>query len=72
MVKKPSPKETQPARFEAMLSQVLTTDEEARGHQAAKGSRSEDRQRAVSAKATFEYNRQRPPKQRKRQPKREA
>lgn len=60
------------ARFEAMLSQVLTTDEEAQGHRAAKGLRGKARQRADRAKATFEGNRDKLPKQEKRQPKRTA
>ena len=47
------------ARFEAMLAQVLTTDEQARGHRAGKTTRGAARSRAVDAKRRFEANRQR-------------
>jgi hypothetical protein len=68
---KPS-KEDAKARFEALLSQVLTTDEEARQHAALKNARGSARQEAVTAKATFEKNRERSPKARKRKPKRQG
>ncbi|MGO4573599.1 hypothetical protein [Microvirga sp. 2TAF3] len=56
-------------RFEAMLKQVLS-EEEARAHRTAKDERSGDRGHAVDAKLSFELNRSRPRKQRKREPKR--
>jgi hypothetical protein len=58
--------------FEALLAQVLITDEKAQTHQASKTARGSARKDAVSAKANFERNRERPPKQRRRQAKREA
>jgi hypothetical protein len=67
---RPDPADTAEARFEAMLSQVLTTDEEAREHEAAKGTRTTARQRAAGAKATSQRNRERALKSRKREPKR--
>jgi hypothetical protein len=62
------PLDEKQARFEAMLSQVLTTDEVARGHRAAKALRGQARQWAVGARAAFERNRDRQPKQRGPQP----
>jgi hypothetical protein len=53
------------ARFEALLSQGLTTDQEARVHRAAKALREASLSRALGAKAAFERNRER---QRKRAP----
>lgn len=66
------PKEDAKARFEALLEQVLTTEEEARQHAALKNARGSARQEAVTAKATFEKNRERSPKARKREPKRQG
>jgi hypothetical protein len=59
------PKEDPKARFEALLAQVLTTDEEARQHAAVKMARGSARRQAVIAKATFETNRERPQKARR-------
>ena len=47
------------AQFESMLAQVLTMDEEALGHQAAKGTRMAARRHARKARAAFERNRAR-------------
>jgi hypothetical protein len=55
----PTEKPDEKARFEAMLAQVLTTDEEARGHRAEKNTRGAARFRAVDAKRRFEANRPR-------------
>ncbi|WP_112663882.1 hypothetical protein [Microvirga flavescens] len=67
---KPS-KEDPQARFETLLAQVLTSDEEARQHAALKNARGSARCEAVDAKATFEKNRERPLKARKRESKRQ-
>jgi hypothetical protein len=53
------------ARFESMLAQVLTTDEEVLEHQAAKGTRMAARRHARKARATFERNRAKPLKPRR-------
>ncbi len=65
-------KEDAKARFEALLEQVLTTDEKARQHAALKNARGLARQEAVTAKTTFEENRERSPKARRREPKRQG
>jgi hypothetical protein len=65
---KPPEKDAE-ARFEALLAQVLTTDEEARQHAALKSAHGSARQEAVFAKAAFEKNRERPRKSRKPEPK---
>jgi len=57
------------ARFEAMLREVLTTDEEARERRSAKDQRTVARHLAVGAKTRFEQSRGRPPKSRRREPK---
>jgi hypothetical protein len=54
------------ARFEAMLRQVLTTDEEARERRSAKDRRTVARYRAVDAKARSE--RERGPRSRRPEP----
>lgn len=60
---------TQPAddaaRFEAMLREVLTTEEEALQHRSAKDLRTVARYRAVGAKERFERSRARGPKSRR-------
>jgi len=67
-----SAEEDEKARFEALLSQVLTTDEEARQHAALKNAHGSARQHAIAAKATFETNRERSPKARRRESKRQG
>ncbi|QRM28905.1 hypothetical protein [Microvirga sp. VF16] len=64
------PEEDEQARFEALLAQALGDDEKALAHRAAKDQRSAARSDAVGAKASFERNRDRPAKPRRRQPKR--
>ncbi|HZH53708.1 MAG TPA: hypothetical protein VEZ16_17720 [Microvirga sp.] len=68
MSPKPSDEASDAARFEAMLREVLTTDEEAREHRSAKDLRTVARQRAVGAKAQFANSRERGPKSRGRGP----
>ncbi len=55
-----SPEDAQ-ARFEAMLMQVLTTDERSREHRTAKDRHGVARQKAKVAKARFVQNRDRRP-----------
>jgi hypothetical protein len=56
------------AEFEAMLRQVLTTDEEAREHQSAKDLRTVARHLAVGARARCEWSRLRAQRSRRRRP----
>ncbi|EIM27358.1 hypothetical protein [Microvirga lotononidis] len=65
-------KEDEQGRFEAMLAQALGDDEKALVHRAAKDLRKAARTDAVGAKASFELNRNRPAKPRRRQPKRQG
>jgi hypothetical protein len=65
------PEKNAEARFEALLAQVLTTDEEARQHVALKNARGSARHEAVVAKAAFEKGRERPRKTRKPEPRRQ-
>ncbi len=60
------------ARFETLLAHVLDGDEKALAYQAAKNWRASARWKATGAKASFERNRDRPLKLRKRQPKRQG
>ena len=60
------------ASFEVLLAQVLTTDEKAQEHEALKKARGSARRQAVAAKASFERNRDRPAKPRKRRPRRQG
>ncbi len=53
------------ARFEAMLREVLTTEEEALQRRSAKDQRTVARYRAVGAKERFERSRARGPKSRR-------
>jgi hypothetical protein len=66
------PEEDEQARFEALLAQVLGDDEKALAHRVAKEHRSSARLDAVGAKASFELNRNRPTKPRRRQPRRQG
>lgn len=59
------------ARFEALLAQVLTTDERAREHEALKNVRGTARHQAVAAKESFARNRERPLKTRRREVRRQ-
>ena len=60
------------ASFEVLLAQVLTTDEKAQEHEALKKALGSARRQAVAAKASFERNRDRPAKPRKRRPRRQG
>ncbi|MEE1612783.1 hypothetical protein [Microvirga sp. CF3016] len=66
------PPEDEHARFEALLSHALGDDDKALAHRAAKTLRSTARHETVGAKASFERNRERPPKPPRRQPKRQG
>jgi len=54
--------EDEKAKFETLLAQVLTTDEDARQHRAMKNARGLARQDAATAKAMYETHRERPRK----------
>ena len=66
------PNETDEARFESLLAQVLDGGEKALAHRVAKDSRNEARQDAVDARASFTRNRERPAKPGRRRPKRQG
>ena len=67
----PDSAEDEQARFEALLAQALGDDDKALAHRAAKDLRGEARHDAVGAKASFERQRDRPAKPRRRRPRRQ-
>ncbi|MBQ0824028.1 hypothetical protein KBI52_27920 [Microvirga sp. HBU67558] len=67
----PDSAEDEQARFEALLAQALGDDDKILAHRATKNVRSEARHDAVRAKASFERQRDRPAKPRRRRPRRQ-